>query len=144
VDGRSGRAHHILGLQKLVPALNNGKTLGGRMSGGSGGGGGGGGTFVPKKQARGGGSAAGEDRCNIRIQLPLSATDPANIKKISVGSVLDVALRRSRGTESVIAVIPTGRAYVDELIDCINEGFEYQATVQNLSATSVKVLVARK
>jgi hypothetical protein len=121
------------------------------MSGGSGGSSGGG-TFVPKKQTRGGGDAAGGDRCNIKIQIPLSATDPANIKKISVGSVLDVAVRQTRGTDSVIAVIPTGRAYVgtiayvdvDELIDCINEGFEYQATVLNLSATSVKVLVARK
>jgi hypothetical protein len=121
------------------------------MSGGNGGGGGGG-TFVPKKQTHGEGGTTGADRCNIKIQLPLSATVPTNIKKISVGTILDVALRRSRDTDSVIAVIPAGRAYVgtiayadvDELIDCINEGFEYQATVLNLSATSVKVLVTRK
>lgn len=117
------------------------------MSGGSGGGG-----FVTRKKARSESDGGAEDRCNITVQVPLSATDPTNLKKISVGDELAVELRNSRGIDSVVALAPTDQSYVgtiayadvDELIDCINEGFEYQAKVLHLSPTSAKVLVHRK
>jgi hypothetical protein len=104
------------------------------------------------KKAGGGSGVGGEDRCNIRVQVPLSATNPTNLRKLSARTMLDVELRTSRGTNSVIAVMPADRAYVgtiaysdvEELIDCINEGFEYQATILNSSTTSAKVLVSRK
>lgn len=122
------------------------------MSGGNGGGGGGGGFVPPKRTRSTGGEVGGEDRCDINVQVPLSATNPTNIKKTKTGDILNVEIRKFKGTDAVVAVIPSDNSVVgaiayrqiDELIDCINEGFEYKAKTTSLSATSVKVQVTRK
>jgi acetamidase/formamidase len=122
------------------------------MSGGNGGGGGGGGFVPPKRTRSTSGEVGGEGRCDINVQVPLSATNPANIKKAKTGDILNVEIRKFKGTDAVVAVIPSDNSVVgaiayrqvDELIDCINEGFEYKAKITSLSATSVKVQVTPK
>ena len=120
------------------------------MSGGSGGGGG----FVPTGPVGGGSRKPGsDDPCEIRITLPLSAVQRANVVGLAKGDKLPVTILTSRGTDTVVVQNPKQNngvvgaiAYKDvqTLIDCIHEGNEYQAEVLEHSATSVKARIARK
>lgn len=120
------------------------------MSGGSGGGGG----FVPTAPVGSSGRKPGSnDPCEIRITLPLSAVQRANVTGLAKGNKLPVVVLTSRGTDTVIVRNPTQNngivgavAYndVQTLIDCIHEGNEYEAEVLELSSTSVKIRIARK
>jgi len=121
------------------------------MSGGNGGSGGSGGFVPPKpKSAQGGGAAA--NRCDISVHVPLSATNPANIKKVKLGDLLKVEIRTSRSVDSVVALVPTDASVVgsiayrgvEDLIECLNEGFEYVAEIILYSPISIKVHVKRK
>jgi hypothetical protein len=120
------------------------------MSGGSGSGGG----FVPTGPIGSGSRKPGsDDPCEIRITLPLSAIQRANLTGLAKGDKLPVELLATRGTDTVIVRNPKRNngvvgavAYKDvqALIDCIHEGNEYQAEVLEHSATSVKVRITRK
>lgn len=122
------------------------------MSGGSGGGGGGGGGgFVPRKPVPTG-HRREKDPCDISIQLPLSATNPANIKNVKAGDILNVAVQNSKGVSVVVALAASDKSVVGSiayrdvqvLIDCMDEGHEYVAKIISLTTTSVKVQVSRK
>jgi hypothetical protein len=119
-------------------------------------GGGGGGDdderFAPTKTKVKGSVPGGSDRCSINIRIPLSATIPANIAKIKLSEFLNIAVRNFRGTDTIVATVPRDNSVVgavayrdvNEFIECISEGFEYEAKVISLSETSVKVHITRK
>jgi hypothetical protein len=119
------------------------------MSGGSGGGG-----FVPTGPVGSGSSKPGSaDPCEIRITLPLSAVQRANVAGLAKGDRLPVVVQPSRGMDTVVVRNPKRNngvvgavAYnnVQNLIACIHEGNEYEAEVLEHSATSVKVRISRK
>ena len=119
------------------------------MSGGSGGGGG----FVPSGPIGGGSrKPGGDDPCEIRITLPLSAIQRPNLAGLVKGDKLPVRLQQSSGTDTVVVLNPKhgngivgAVAYKDVqvLIDCIHEGNEYEAEVLEHSATSVKARISR-
>jgi len=115
---------------------------------------GGGGGFVPTGPIGGGSRKPGsDDPCEIRISLPLSAVQRENAAGLAKRDMLPVELRQSRGTDTVVVLNPKQKngvvgavAYKDVqiLIDCMNEGNEYEAEVLEHAATSVKVRVSRK
>jgi len=116
------------------------------------GGGGGSGGFVPSKPIGKGQKKGGGDPRAISITLPLSAVDPKSASQLSVGEKLEVVLVEEKTADVVVAkdskrgnTIVGSVAYsnVQELIDCLKEGNEYNATVRECSKTSVKVRISR-
>lgn len=118
------------------------------------GGGGSGSGFVPTGPlGRGGRKPGSDDPCEIDIALPLSAVQRANAVNLAKGNKLPVVIESSRGTDTVVVRNPNQNdgivgavAYsdVEKLIDCLHEGYEYEAEVLDCSATSVKVRITRK
>lgn len=109
-------------------------------SGGSGGGGGGG----------GGGGDGSPDRCDIVQTAALNSPQPAVVGTLSVGDVLDVVLGGVPGrpvlevhtVAGAVAGSLTHRGHVD-IIDCIDAGNVYKATVVQKSGGMVTLQVQR-
>ncbi len=98
----------------------------------------------------GSGSGAGSqggDPCAITQRAPLNSPRPAIVATISIGDILQVQLNES-GTRPILEVVaPAGPAGAlthnghIRLIDCIRQGFRYEAVVVGRTGGAVDLQV---
>lgn len=100
----------------------------------------------------GGGSGSGagssdSDPCAITQRAPLNSPRPPIVATISIGDILQIQLNES-GTRTILEVVAaaglagalTHNGHI-RLIDCIRQGFQYEAVVVGLTGGAVDLLV---
>lgn len=109
---------------------------------GGGGGGSGGGA--------GGGGGGGDDPCAISQQAPINSPNPAVVRALSVGDVLDIVLTGTAPRQVLEVRRPAGgtagslthRGHIS-LIRCIEAGNSYQAEVVQITGGAIIVQIDR-
>jgi hypothetical protein len=103
------------------------------------GGGGGGGTYSPPD--------TGVSCANLKFDAPLQSVDPDAVRGLAEGDELTVRLGTADGA-SIVEVVTGVGDYVGALIDriadllrCIQDGYEYVATVISIDGGDVRVRV---
>jgi hypothetical protein len=94
---------------------------------------------------------AGADRCDLDLNVELSAVRPQPLRQLAVGSTLAVDLAAVGNLQAVVCKTPTADVVgtlaafegLADLIDCIRRGNSYSATVLRLSGASCAVHVQR-
>jgi hypothetical protein len=93
----------------------------------------------------GGGAGSGPDKCAIYETAVLASPVPTVIATLNVGDILTVDLETSprervvvRASGGQVAGAITSIRLVD-IIECIGEGFSYQAEVKSISGGKVEV-----
>ncbi len=96
-----------------------------------------------------GGGAGGEDPCDILQTAPLNSPQAAVVGTLNVGDILDVVLNKG-GVRAVLEVHLTGqvagslthRGHV-AIINCIEQGNQYQAVVTRKQGGAVELRIER-
>lgn len=108
------------------------------MSGGSGGSGSGFGS--------GGGGGTITDCQKVSIKTSVTSPNPAVLAILSVGDKLDITLQTATGP--LIAVTNAGSVLgavfttkLSQLIECINKGYTYIATILEIDGGSCEILI---
>jgi hypothetical protein len=98
-----------------------------------------------KPSGGGGGAGGGTDKCAIYETAVLASPVPAVIATLSVGDILAVDLETSprdrvvvRTNGGQVAGAITSIRLVD-IIECIGEGFSYQAEVKSINGGKIEV-----
>lgn len=97
-----------------------------------------------------GGPPIGGAQCqDINTITTVASPDPKVLATINVGDYLDIILRTPTGP--IIAVTRTGGVLgailivnIAQLINCINEGSEYQGRVRSIEGGDCKILITSK
>jgi hypothetical protein len=84
---------------------------------------------------------------SLKFDAPLQSVDPDAVRSLTEGDELTVRLGTADGA-SVVEVVTAGGDYVGALIDriadllrCIQDGYEYVATVISIDGGDVRVRV---
>jgi hypothetical protein len=97
-------------------------------------------------------SPPSENDCdNIKFRIDLMGVRVENSKKVRAGDVLQVRLVRDGDMRAVVCQTDLGDPIgavsafpgLAQLIDCLEKGVEYSASVERSSAQSCSVFVAR-
>lgn len=97
-----------------------------------------------------GGSPIGGPQCqDINIITNIATPDPEVLAGIEVGDYLEITLRTSTGP--IIASTDAGALVgsiltmsISQLINCINEGFEFHGRVMSKDGGDCKILITSK
>lgn len=97
----------------------------------------------------GGGGGAAFDCASVSIQTTIMSPDPIVLAGLSAGDVLNVSLRTATGP--LIAVTASGDTLgvifttdLSTLIDCINNGYDYKATILRISGAECHILITNR
>ena len=105
---------------------------------------------LPSSGSAGGqGGSDGSDPCDIVQTAPLNSPQPVVVQGLKANDILDVILNTS-GTRAVLEVHKNGqvvgslthRGHIN-IINCIQQGHQYQATVTSIQGGSVQMQVER-
>jgi hypothetical protein len=103
------------------------------------GGGGSGGSYSPPD--------TGVSCANLKFDAPVQSVDPGAVQQLAEGEDLAVRLGTADGA-SVVEIVTGGGDYVGALIDriadllrCIQDGYQYVATVVSIDGGDVRVRV---
>lgn len=91
------------------------------------------------------------DKCDIELDVDLIGIDPAQLVGLTKGTVLAVQLKTVGSTKSAVVVGSAGGVVgslaavrgLSQLLRCMEDGVNYQATVQSISKTGCNVSVQR-
>lgn len=94
----------------------------------------------------GGGGGASVSCQDISIKTSIISPDPAILAIINVDDILNISLRTNTGpliattnAGQILGAIFTTNPTL--LIDCINQGYSYQATILSISGGDCQVLI---
>lgn len=107
----------------------------------SGGGGGGGGSFDRPRT----------DCAQLRFDTHVASPVPAAVPTLAVGEILKVVLANQKNTVVVVVTRQNGTMVggiastdVTQLRRCLEDGFEFQAVIRNITGAQVKIRVEPK
>lgn len=91
----------------------------------------------------------GSDPCSISTSLNLTAVEPGNLAGLAVGRKLLINLRHRDKVPSVVCERPDTKKYigavafagVGAMIDCLQKGRRYEATLEKISGSAVQISI---